>query len=159
MQHCLLPLPETFIAGESIHGDFRELDGRLGSVDRIITSPPFIGMRFDRPNWLRMWFCGWGEDDFHQTSRGFLERQQTQSFDVYREFYAICFRLLKAGGLMIVHIGGSHEHKMVSRLVELGAERMRIVGLVEEDVRGSEHHGLKDKGLTTSHHFIFFQND
>jgi hypothetical protein len=153
------PLPEAFVAGESIHGDFRELDGRFGKVDRIITSPPFVGMRFDRPNWLRMWFCGWGEDDFHQTSRGFLERQQTQSFDVYREFYSVCVKSLNAGGLMIVHIGGSREHDMVPRLVELGAERMRVIGVVEEDVRGGEHHGLKDKGLTTSHHFIFLLKD
>jgi DNA modification methylase len=153
------PLSEAFVAGESFHGDFRDLAGRFGAVDRIITSPPFVGMRFDRPNWLRMWFCGWGEDDFHQTSRGFLERQQTQSFGVYREFFTVCSQLLNAGGLMIVHIGGSKEHKMVQRLVELGAERLKVVGIVEEDVRGGEHHGIKDKGLTTSHHFIFLQKD
>jgi hypothetical protein len=48
---------------------------------------------------------------------------------------------------------------MVQRLVELGAERLKVVGIVEEDVRGGEHHGIKDKGLTTSHHFIFLQKD
>ena len=58
---------------------------------------------------------------------------------------------------MVVHIGGSDEHDMVAKLVELGSEQMKLVGVVEEDVRGSEHHGLKDKGLTTTHNFIFLQ--
>ncbi|MBZ5570572.1 MAG: DNA methylase [Acidobacteriia bacterium] len=151
------PLPDTFVHGESLHGDFRCLPAKIGSVDRIITSPPFVGMRFDRPNWLRMWFCGWGERDFHERSRQFLERQHTRSFEVYREFYRVCAAILKPAGWMIVHIGGSEEHDMVAKLVELGAEQMQVVGVAEEDVRGSEHHGLKDKGLTTTHNFIFLR--
>jgi DNA modification methylase len=150
-------LPQQFVPGTSFHGDFRTLPQKVRQVDRIITSPPFVGMRFDRPNWLRMWFCGWNERDFHETSRSFLERQHTQSFDVYREFYRVCRQLLAPGGLMIVHIGGSDEHDMVERLVSLGQEQMRVVDRVEEDVRGGETHGLKDKGLTTTHNFIFLQ--
>jgi len=87
--------------------DFRQLAKCHESVDAIITSPPFWGMRFDRPNWLRMWFCGWQAEDFHQTSRAFLERQQTSSLEVYREFFTACRKLLRPGGLMILHLGGS----------------------------------------------------
>ncbi len=152
-----LPLPDCFIAGKSLYGDFRALPRKVKNADRIITSPPFVGLRFDRPNWLRMWFCGWGEHDFHETSRAFLERQQTQSFEVYREFYGVCAEILAPGGIMIVHIGGSDEHDMAAKLVELGSEQMKVIDVVEEDVRGSEHHGLKDKGLTKTHNFIFLQ--
>ena len=103
-----------------------------------------------------MWFCGWDEGDFHKTSLSFLERQQTKNLDVYREFYEMNARMLISGGLMIVHIGGSDEHDMVRTLVDLGSDYLKLVDVVKEDVRGSEHHGLKDKGLTTSHNFLFF---
>jgi DNA modification methylase len=65
------PLPEGFERGIGLCGDFRNLTREeVGEFHAIITSPPFLGMRFDRPNWLRLWFCGWGENDFHQTSLG-----------------------------------------------------------------------------------------
>jgi DNA modification methylase len=152
------PLPEAFVSGASVHGDFRKLISKVGKVDRIITSPPFLGMRFDRPNWLRMWFCGWNEEDFHHKSRAFLERQQIQSLSVYRDFYSACSQMLNRAGLMVVHIGGSEEHEMVQKLVELGTESMELLGVVEEDVSGGEHHGIKDKGLTTTHNYIFLLN-
>lgn len=149
-------LPPTFIAGESRFGDFRALAAH-DPVDAIITSPPFWGMRFDRPNWLRMWFCGWTAEDFHNTSRGFLERQQTVSLDIYRDFFLLCRKLLRKEGVMILHLGGSPKHDMLGTLERLAKESFKVLAIVTEDSTTHEHHGIKDKGLTTTHNFIFLQ--
>lgn len=148
-------LPAGFQSGLSLHGDFRSIPSSVSHVDAIVTSPPFLGMRFDRPNWLRLWFCGWSAESFHTVSRGFLERQQTQTLDVYQEFYATCAELLGVGGLCILHLGGSDRHQMVRRLAELAAERFDVVDVVAEDVSEVERHGITDKGMTTSHNYIF----
>jgi hypothetical protein len=152
------PLPHTFVGGISVNQDYaalRSLD--LPRADCIITSPPFLGMRFDRPNWLRMWFCGWEAADFHTTSLAFLERQQARDLAVYDTFFEKCDDLLEPGGLVVIHMGGSDQHNMVQVLTELLARRFRVLEVVEEDVTRVERHGIRDKGLTTSHNFIFAQ--
>lgn len=149
------PLPSTFVPGRSYHGDFRKLPTHISKADLIVTSPPFLGMRFDRPNWLRMWFCGWEENDFHTRSLEFLERQQTKDLDVYVEFFDACQQMLRPGGLIVVHLGGSEHHKMVEHLHRLMASHFDDLGIVTEDVTGAEKHGIRDKGLTTTHNFLF----
>lgn len=152
------PLPPTFVRGRSTHGDFRGLvSASANKVDRIITSPPFWGMRFDRPNWLRLWFCGWEAEDFHERSLGFLERQQKQSLSVYYEFYDVCHSLLNDNGLMIMHLGGSEKHSMLEELASISSRKFRLVGLVSEDISKLERHGIKDKGLTTTSNFLFLE--
>jgi DNA modification methylase len=150
-------LPPAFTRGLPLFGDFRQLPSRVTRVDRIITSPPFWGMRFDRPNWLRMWFCGWDEQDFHELSRSFLERQQKESLDVYREFYKVCREMLRPGGLMILHLGGSDKHAMLETLLKMARETFEVRSVVTEDVSKVETHGIKDRGLTKTHNFIFLQ--
>jgi hypothetical protein len=44
---------------------------------------------------------------------------------------------------------------MVRRLAELAAERFDVVDVVAEDVSEVERHGITDKGMTTSHNYIF----
>jgi hypothetical protein len=155
------PLPPEFVAGEGIHGDFRQLPSRVdGSelTDAIITSPPFLGMRFDRPNWLRLWFCGWMADDFHKKSLGFLERQQSKSLDCYEDFYDVCAKLLRADGLLVIHVGSGAKDRLVDGLRDLSAARFRMVGETAEDVAALERHGLPDKGSrTTVHHLLFLR--
>ena len=154
-----LPMPGDFVPGKSIQGDFRRLPYEIrGPVDAVITSPPFLGMRFDRPNWLRLWFCGWGQNDFHTKSLGFLERQQTKSADVYREFFEASSRMLGRSGLLIVHIGSGGRGDLVGPLKRLGAERFNLLDEVIEDVQSLERHGIADKGRrTTAHHYLFFE--
>jgi hypothetical protein len=149
------------LSGISCHGDFRCLNNKLEEpVDLIITSPPFIGMRFDRPNWLRLWFCGWGEKDFHLTSKKFLEREQSKhNFDVYNDFFASCKQVLRPGSMMIVHLGGSNHHMMVEKLRSIGQSYLTLVDTISEDVTRIEDHGIKDKGLTTTHEYLFFRKD
>ncbi|MFT3912577.1 MAG: DNA methyltransferase [Anaeromyxobacteraceae bacterium] len=149
------PLPITYVPGKSYWGDFRALPKNVSGADLIATSPPFLGMRFDRPNWLRMWFCGWEEGDFHTRSLAFLERQQTKDLDIYRDFFDACQKMLRPGGLLVVHLGGSDRHRMVEHLHQLMKEQFDDLGVVTEDVTTVEKHGIKDKGLTTSHNFLF----
>lgn len=153
------PLPPEFLPGTGLHGDFRALPDTLGDpFDAVITSPPFMGMRFDRPNWLRMWFCGWGERSFHETSLTFLERQQTKSLECYSDFFNTCFRLLKPDGVLIVHIGsGTKDRKMIPGLLQRAHSGFELVANVAEDVKAVEKHGLKDKGRTEAHHLLFLQ--
>ncbi|MET8657612.1 hypothetical protein [Streptomyces griseus] len=153
-----VPLPPEFLEGEAHHGDFRELPEKIADpVDAIITSPPFIGMRFDRPNWLRMWFCGWSASDFHTKSLEFLERQQTKSTAVYSEFFSTCTQVLAPGGVMAVHIGSGGRGDLVGDLRTLGKAHLDFVGESVENVEKVANHGLKDKGLTKHHHMLFFQ--
>jgi hypothetical protein len=146
--------------GASYYGDFRCLGEKINEpVDLIVTSPPFIGMRFDRPNWLRLWFCGWAEQDFHHRSRQFLERQQSKKdFSVYHDFFGLCKSILKPGSLMIVHLGGSTKHVMVETLSIIGKSYFDLAASVSEDVTNIEGHGIRDRGLTTSHEYLFFRN-
>jgi hypothetical protein len=152
------PLPASFRPGLGLRGDFRDLPTRLKSgVNAIITSPPFVGMRFDRPNWLRMWFMGWTADDFHKTSAGFLERQQLKSRDCYHDFFRIMRELLTDDGLLIVHVGSGGRGDLAGDFRRIATKYFQLVGDVHEDVQAIEHHGLRDRGLTTAHHLLFFE--
>jgi DNA modification methylase len=152
-----VPLPSEFIPGLGIHGDFRDLSSKITEkIDTIITSPPFYGMRFDRPNWLRLWFCGWTERHFKEESLQFLERQQVKDITVYREFFEMCHATLKKNGLLIIHLGSGGTRDMVSELKELGRESFSYAGEILENVQAVETHGIKDRGLTKSHSLLFF---
>lgn len=151
------PLPSAFRPGQGLFGDFRLLEeGKVGRFDSIITSPPFMGMRFDRPNWMRLWFCGWAEQDFLNRSLGFLERQQVKSVDVYGVFFSKMKELIRPTGTLIIHIGGGKGVSLPEQLIDLASADFRLVAQVSENVQAVEQHGIRDKGLTTHHHLLFF---
>lgn len=153
------PLPDNFVPGQALDGDFRDLPGRLVSrFDAIITSPPFLGMRFDRPNWLRLWFCGWTEESFLTQSRSFLEREQVKSWACYKEFFEVCHELLNPGGTMILHLGSGGTDSMLEQLRGIAGSQFALAGEVCENVKGRERHGLRDKGRTTVHHLLFYRS-
>ena len=153
-----LEWPENYTRGQSWHADFRSLTNLLPApVNAVISSPPFPGMRFDRSNWLRMWFCGWREEDFLQTSRNFLERQQGKDFAVYEEFFAICNETTLQGSPVILHVGGSKSYNMADQLTHIGSKYLRHVSTVHEDVSALGNHGIIDKGTTSSHIFLIFE--
>jgi DNA modification methylase len=153
------PLPGEFRPGLSLEGDFRFLPDRVprSTVDVIVTSPPFIGMRFDRPNWLRLWFTGWSAHDFHVTSLTFLEREQLKSTRCYEEFFAVCHKVLIPEGLLILHVGSGGRGRLVESLRSRSVEHFSEIGEVIEDVRRLETHGIRDKGLTKAHHLLFLR--
>lgn len=153
------PLSEIFRPGIGYYGDFRDLPSKCQEhFDTIITSPPFFGMRFDRPNWLRLWFCGWDESDFHKTSLSFLDRQQTKSMDCYLDFFKICHQFLKPTGLLILHLGSGKSGEMVNQIKKISLQYFELAGEVSENVQAIEQHGISDKGLTTKHHLLFFRS-
>lgn len=152
-----LELGNEFLPGESIYGDFMDLrSANHGHFDTIITSPPFIGMRFDRPNWLRLWFCGWGEGDFHTRSLQSLDRRQTKTRDCYSDFFAMSDELLTDDGFIVMHVGGGGRGDLPGDLKRIGGSRFELAGEVIEDSSKHEAHGIRDKGLTTRHHLLFF---
>lgn len=153
------PLPDSFTPGIGLHGDFRALDASsTGLFDTIITSPPFLGMRFDRPNWLRLWFCGWNETDFHETSLGFLERQQANSSECYADLVDKAAELLKPSGVLIIHIGSGDGkgRRLDVDIANLALSKFNLVYEIKEDVRRAEKHGIKDKGMTKYNHLLFY---
>lgn len=152
------PVPDRFVPGDSLYGDYRTLPARLPrTVDAIITSPPFIGMRFDRPNWLRLWFCGWTQQDFHDSlSAGFLERQQLANRECYGDFFRVCAEVLDADGVLVIHAGAGSKGDLAADLRRLAGDTFRLEADVEENVRDLERHGLSDKQLTVSHHVLAF---
>ncbi len=153
------PLPAGFTPGQTFEGDFRDLPDQLTSrFDAIITSPPFLGMRFDRPNWLRLWFCGWMEQNFLIESASFLEREQANSWDCYTEFFDICHDLLAPGGIIILHLGSGGSDPMLESLRDMASAKFVLAGEVFERVDENERHGLRDKGRTTAHHLLFFRS-
>ncbi len=152
------PLSKEFQKGLGIHGDFRDIKNHINhKFDAIITSPPFYGMRFDRPNWLRLWFCGWSESNFKEDSLEFLERQQIKNISVYREFFSLCKSMIKKNGLLILHLGGGGRKDMVNELKAIALEYFTLEGEVIENVQTVAKHGIKDKGLTTTHSLLFFK--
>jgi hypothetical protein len=151
------PLPNSFVPGIGLHGDFRQLGQCMPwKADAIITSPPFFGMRFDRPNWLRLWFCGWEADDFHNRSREYLERQQTHSRDVYLDFFNTMRQIVSSSGVMVVHLGSGGRGNLVHDIKLKASESFKLIGEVVESVVNVEQHGIRDKGRTVAHHLLFF---
>lgn len=154
-----VPLPAAFTPGIATHGDFRALPALIEHpFDAVVTSPPFMGMRFDRPNWLRLWFCGWGATDFEITSRGFLERQQTKTRDVYADFFSVLNSVTRPEALVILHIGSGRNSDLLDDLRNLGSAVMDHVGELREDVALVETHGVRDRGRTSSHNLVFFRS-
>lgn len=153
-----LPMPESFRTGVGLFGDFRELPDKVDrKFDAVITSPPFYGMRFDRPNWLRLWFCGWSESNFKEESLGFLERQQVKNIAVYKEFFEVSREIVKPDGLLVLHLGGGGKRDLAEELKELAPNYFSFVSDVTEDVKDVANHGIKDKGLTKTHSLLFFK--
>lgn len=147
--------PENCIRGESYWGSYEKLKCEKANI--IITSPPFVGMRFDRPNWMRLWLCGWNKEDFLETSKASLDRQQMANWDVYYTFFKKCYDLLQDEAFMILHLGGSKKYDMVSELETRAKDYFEIIDIVFEDVSNTEKHGVKDKGTTDKHIFVFMQ--
>lgn len=155
------PLPAGFVPGLALHGDFRGLGARLdaGSVDAIVTSPPFVGStRFWLANWIRLWFCGWEPADFTETGRPaeFLEVRQRRSREVYSDFFEVAARLLRPRGLAILHLGATARVDM-GRELEALARGFEVLGLFREDVGDVERHGLTDQGATLAHELLFLR--
>lgn len=143
--------------GRALQSDFTRLPLSPESVDVVITSPPFAeSLRFFSSNWMRLWFCGWSRDDFATRPASYLERGQRVDFDrSYRSFIGAMASYLRPGGLLIMHLGETPRINMATRISPLLDPEFRIIFSGRESVADTESHGLRDKGATRAHHFMF----
>lgn len=147
---------EHYIAGQMIWGDYTDISGMEGAVDVIICSPPFAGsIRFYMNNWLRLWMCGWEPLDYKEADHRFLDHKQRKDFSVYHSFFAMCNHVLKPNGRIVLHLGKTDKYDMASSLAPYASEWFDVAYVGEEDVREIEKHGIKDKGGTTQHQYLF----
>lgn len=143
--------------GKMLYGDALTLDERLDiKVDSIITSPPFVAsIKFYTHNWLRLWFAGWEPKDFKDAETRFLDSLQKNDLSIYNKFFQVCSNLLKDKGKMILHLGKSSKCDMAKELSHIAEPYFKEVYRADEDVSNIEKHGIKDKGGTTHHQFLF----
>lgn len=127
----------------------------IPTADVIITSPPFFdSTRFYMTNWMRFWFAGWERGDFDIRASEFLETKQKQSLDIYNLFYAAASERLRAGGLLVLHLGNSAKCDMGAELSKRVAPRFSVVDVFTEGVEHCESHGIRDKGTVRGHTYL-----
>ncbi len=142
--------------GNAVLGDYNNICGLDGSVDYIICSPPFAdSIRFYMQNWMRLWLCGWEPEQFKTADEMFLDVKQKKDFSVYRSFFAMCARVLKPKGKVILHLGKTDKIDMAALLTEYAADYFVEVYRGSESVVEIEKHGIKDKGATLEHQYLF----
>lgn len=151
----LLDLARLGPAGESHLADFRKLQLDT-QVDAVITSPPFSkSLRFWSSNWMRLWFVGWKPEDFKTEPKRFLEVEQKDHFGVYAEFAASMAGLMKPGGTLVMHLGETASVNMANAITPLLSEYFDVKHVGRESVANTETHGLRDKGATVAHWYVF----
>jgi hypothetical protein len=150
----LLALQQSSLQSEVYCLDFRRLEVR--PVDAVITSPPFArSLRFWSSNWMRLWFSGWDPAHFEVEPPRYLETQQRSSYEPYRDFADTMHRLLRPGGLLIMHLGETRNGSMVDRIRPQIDHAFDVFYVGRENVEDTESHGLMDKGATIAHWYVF----
>lgn len=143
-------------SGQSIYGDYAKLSENEILADAVICSPPFAdSIRFYMQNWMRLWLCGWEAEDYKNAKELFLDQKQKEDFDVYESFFAMCSKILKPNGKVILHLGKTVKVDMAEELSRRAAPYFNEVYRGSENVREVEKHGIKDKGATVEHQYLF----
>jgi len=152
-------MPPTYVHGSAYLCSVFDFKAEQ-PYDAIITSPPFLNStRFYIANWMRLWFCGWENNDFKSTTRiDYLEEMQAKSITVYEKVFSKFLTFLKPEGLCVLHLGVKGKRDMGNELIpqakKIGFEVLR---LLYEDVSLCENHGVRDQGSTNKHQFLFLQ--
>ena len=149
---------ESYVKGKAIYGDYNNISNLDCSVDYIITSPPFAdSIRFYMQNWMRLWLCGWNDEEFKNADKIFLDSKQKKDFSIYLSFFEMCNRVLKSSGKMILHLGKTDNIDMAKELSKYASKYFKEIYRGSEDVLSIEKHGIKDKGATIEHQFLFLE--
>ena len=142
--------------GRAIWGDYQDLDKIGICVDAIICSPPFAdSIKFYMQNWMRLWLCGWEKENYKDAESLFLDQKQKKDFDVYSSFFKVCADILKANGRVILHLGKTDKIDMAEELARRAEPYFIEVFRSGENVQAIEKHGIKDKGGTVEHQYLF----
>ena len=127
----------------------------INNIDAIITSPPFFdSTRFYSANWIRLWFCGWEENDFQKMPKEFIDERQKNSFDVYESIFLQARERLSKNGVLVLHLGQSKKCNMAEELVRIAKKWFKKYDLFSEDVSHCEKFGIKDVGTVEKHQFL-----
>ena len=150
---------ESFSKGRAIFGDYSKLSNELpGMVDEIICSPPFAGsIRFYMQNWMRLWLCGWDTPEFSEADGKFLDKKQSNNFDLYFSFFSMCAKVLKPHGKVILHLGKTNKIDMAEELSKRAVLNFKEIYRGNEPVLAIENHGIKDHSATIDHEFLFLE--
>ena len=145
-----------FVPGRTIFGDYNCICSLDNSVDYIICSPPFAdSIRFYMQNWMRLWLCGWEPETFKRADDSFLDVKQRKDFSIYLSFFSMCARVLKPKGKVILHLGRTEKVDMAEELSKYAAKWFEEIYRGSENVSSVEKHGIKDKGATIEHEYLF----
>jgi len=145
-----------FVLGSAIYGDYTEIKGLDNKVDYIICSPPFAdSIRFYMQNWMRLWLCGWHKEDFKNAEKLFLDAKQKKDFGIYDSFFEMCYKVLKTDGKVILHLGKTSKLDMAEELQKYSKKYFDTVYVGTESVSDIEKHGIRDKGNTIEHEYLF----
>jgi hypothetical protein len=153
-------LPELLALSDQPNGEAHQQDFRsltlASPVDAIVTSPPFAkSLRFWSMNWMRLWFAGWDPLAFQTEPKRYLETEQNTSFAPYAEFAASSARLLRERGMLVMHLGETSTLNMVEHIEPHLSPLFDVQYVGRECVADTESHGLRDKGATTAHWYLF----
>lgn len=148
------------LASSSLDGEAYEADCRAvpirHPVDAVITSPPFAkSLRFWSSNWLRLWFTGWDRKDFEAEPQRYLDVQQRAGMGPYGELAAAMHAVLRPGGIFILHLGETAKVNMADAIRPEIEPWFEIEYAGRENVEDTETHGLRDKGATVAHWYLF----
>ena len=145
-----------YCTGKSIYGDYTELSNKIIKADAIVCSPPFVdSIRFYMQNWMRLWLCGWDTENYKNAENIFLDQKQKKNFDVYNSFFTMCYNILKPNGKVILHLGKTKKVNMAEELMKRAEPYFYKVYCGNENVQNIEKHGIKDKGATIEHQYLF----
>lgn len=141
--------------GEAYRADCREVPVR-SPVDAVITSPPFAkSLRFWSSNWLRLWFTGWNRHDFEVEPPRYIDVQQRSGMEPYQELARAMHSILRPNGLFVLHLGETAEVNMATAIGPEIDPWFEIAYAGRENVEDTETHGLRDKGATIAHWYVF----
>lgn len=147
---------DRYVPGTAIYGDYNSLIHSNLQIDAIICSPPFAdSIRFYMQNWMRLWLCGWESEDYKNAESVFLDQKQKKDFDVYISFFEMCSSVLHTKGKVILHLGKTDKIDMAEELAKRAEPFFEEIYRGSEDVKEIEKHGIKDKGATVEHQYLF----
>ncbi len=146
----------NYCEGKAIYGDYADISKHKIIADAIICSPPFAdSIRFYMQNWMRLWLCGWEIKDYNVAGDVFLDQKQKKDFDVYESFFEMCHSILRPNGKVILHLGKTDKINMGEELSKRAKPYFLEIYRGSENVQEIERHGIKDKGATIEHQFLF----
>lgn len=147
-----------YLNGKMHLGDVLKISKEYKEVDFIITSPPFVGsLRFYTQNWMRLWLSGWEQKDFKNAEKNFLESKQKKDISIYKSVFDEFYKVLKPKGKVILHLGKTDKFDMAKELLPFCEEKFKLIYIGEENVKNIQKHGIKDKGSTNIHQFMFLE--